>query len=1070
MSGSKPISRDHPTSNGVLDVEERGESGQIGSISIDEATENSSVSSNYEAIFSLETPQYAEKSSTGYFNSIPSDVPSFEKAFSELKSQTMSTYYEGITLCDELLGQGPVPGVDDLFYQLLVQYAKGAVINNNRGEANLMGIADHFRSGENSMFSFSASNTNLGHMTRLSKAFEEILSDVLPEIYAELSTEFSNWQYTDEPDHENPYFRNHSNVESYLYDRLSKIPGVWGRIKIAFKNEDVHEAYESVYRNVIVEIGDTIEDEYNDVGQMGKGDFGRVLIEQYPTVAAKDFALSKFGLNNKDVELAQKMLDTDSTGIPREFTKSEEHWRLALEIAEATSLYETKKGFWDTATDLAGIGVTLLGGWLVGGPFGVVAIGASGGAYTAGTRLSRAQSDTRSAEALLYSGQPYMEEYTGLMRDGEEMAIAAAPMYVGAGALGGIAGSRVSASYQSLDEGASLITRGAVLFSGGGAVSAGETLIQISGDPAVWNEAWKERRAELERGEGAQFMTAEQELMISMGTAFVFGGILESGIPAVGKGLQRLQQAYGNMHLAYNPHIPNEIRVFSGKEEVDGVQVLDFNPETMEARVQTRDGIVDIRMKRSGRVMYEDDLPDFLHGLRALLRSGNLSPEDLQVPGTRVIEDMVGTGDLNPRLFTGFDPETNTIYYVRPMYKNLNLNDSAKLRQEFPNVDFNDVKAGDKIPDPWYPDEEWIVVTCNDDNSGRIVLFSADELSETVTVLKSENGEPQVVQFANNSRAVITKVGAADNIETVPLGHLDKFSHALSRGKNAPILSSPGSNYTRVLKNQSEERALVTSLGYDDQGMPMKASCEVHEFEIPIPGLSTSHALELVIPLSIPSFLRKMILARVEGIIAKTPYTLLKNTDVIHIHTSSYVNPSNQEVSPSTAGTAWFDENTKKAMLDLYPKAFVFSTKRIIWHEGSHNLARKLFGSSKPNDLWIDRAKKDNVFMSNYAQENFAEDFAETVSYYVYYQAGILDPSIYVKFKNRFDYLNTEIFGVDPRKQIWLNDQVNQLLFKTLGATAMAGVVGSTSYIFRDEIGNAVEFVTSSASDLLDEK
>ena len=106
-------------------------------------------------------------------------------------------------------------------------------------------------------------------------------------------------------------------------------------------------------------------------------------------------------------------------------------------------------------------------------------------------------------------------------------------------------------------------------------------------------------------------------------------------------------------------------------------------------------------------------------------------------------------------------------------------------------------------------------------------------------------------------------------------------------------------------------------------------------------------------------------------------------------------------------------------------------------HELGHVIARHKYNeTTTPDQKYRDAVLADNISISEYGDESFAEDFAEAMQLYIMTNGGLYYPNLTRRHAHRFAILD-EIMGVIPskrRKIIEINDlfeiQTNDLLKK----------------------------------------
>ena len=102
--------------------------------------------------------------------------------------------------------------------------------------------------------------------------------------------------------------------------------------------------------------------------------------------------------------------------------------------------------------------------------------------------------------------------------------------------------------------------------------------------------------------------------------------------------------------------------------------------------------------------------------------------------------------------------------------------------------------------------------------------------------------------------------------------------------------------------------------------------------------------------------------------------------------------------------------------IDIFPirmSEFAQATEfglRATRHEFGHLIAGKLYGTGTPNQSYATAASNDRTSVSNYGNNNLAEDFAEGIEAYLRTHAGTLKPEVRAALKNRFSFFD-DIFN-----------------------------------------------------------
>ncbi len=143
--------------------------------------------------------------------------------------------------------------------------------------------------------------------------------------------------------------------------------------------------------------------------------------------------------------------------------------------------------------------------------------------------------------------------------------------------------------------------------------------------------------------------------------------------------------------------------------------------------------------------------------------------------------------------------------------------------------------------------------------------------------------------------------------------------------------------------------------------------------------------------------------------------------------------------------------------IDVYPAGKSSDMVNLFRHELGHLLAEGKYGSTMPDQVWKEAMKKDGKAVSSYAKNSDAEDFAETVMYYLLSEGGTHDSTVFKpmhqKFAARFALLD-EYFKVNPAEKRALDDRlrnIRRFAFAGGAGLAFGASFGSTYLIFAPE-------------------
>lgn len=140
--------------------------------------------------------------------------------------------------------------------------------------------------------------------------------------------------------------------------------------------------------------------------------------------------------------------------------------------------------------------------------------------------------------------------------------------------------------------------------------------------------------------------------------------------------------------------------------------------------------------------------------------------------------------------------------------------------------------------------------------------------------------------------------------------------------------------------------------------------------------------------------------------------------------------------------------------IDVFPAGKSSDMVNLFRHELGHLIAEGKYGSTMPDGVWKAAMARDGAAVSSYAKNSEAEDFAETVMYYLLSEGGTHDSTLFKpmhkKFAARFALLD-EYFKVNPAEKRALDDRLRgfrRLIFAGGAGAAFATSFGTTYVVF----------------------
>ena len=205
-------------------------------------------------------------------------------------------------------------------------------------------------------------------------------------------------------------------------------------------------------------------------------------------------------------------------------------------------------------------------------------------------------------------------------------------------------------------------------------------------------------------------------------------------------------------------------------------------------------------------------------------------------------------------------------------------------------------------------------------------------------------------------------------------------------------------------------------------------------------------------------------LDRIRDYLARTPLSEVDAIEMIRLNDAAYVNDAYFQVkfgnpnhiSPASAGRDHLGSD--KRLVDFYidrnGQSLSLSLQYFL-HEFAHLAAIKRYGSSTPPRRWRKAMKKDGRAVSDYAENNDAEDWAESVMTYLIAGRNATNRQHY---KHRFEELDN-FFAENPGAR-------DDLLTAYAGILKKAGIVLAVTATGTYLINRAIVLFTPAESDL----
>lgn len=254
-----------------------------------------------------------------------------------------------------------------------------------------------------------------------------------------------------------------------------------------------------------------------------------------------------------------------------------------------------------------------------------------------------------------------------------------------------------------------------------------------------------------------------------------------------------------------------------------------------------------------------------------------------------------------------------------------------------------------------------------------------------------------------------------------------------------------------VTLNESGRPArLVETNFYQDFHFPNSNSTySAYKFKIHLPTGHWEHEIGVIVPNYQDQNAIEQIKNGVVQSLMELPQQNIEATSLVRVNGTASSMDSIWQVEHAKVGFTNAAASAGGGLIDLYPTTIgnfyqvTAEGMRVMRHEHGHNIAHKFWGSTKPPADWIAAARSDTYSVSHYGNQNWDEDFAEAIEFYLRAKAGTLDPNLRKSLIHRFQYLD-RLFGLAPKPQVGINSQqavelanlVNQLSPDQLQQTA----------------------------------
>lgn len=272
------------------------------------------------------------------------------------------------------------------------------------------------------------------------------------------------------------------------------------------------------------------------------------------------------------------------------------------------------------------------------------------------------------------------------------------------------------------------------------------------------------------------------------------------------------------------------------------------------------------------------------------------------------------------------------------------------------------------------------------------------------------------------------------------------------------------------------QQDVIKKVGKENVSVAPRQGGEAIEMEFPASQMTQwwevhrqmAHVYDVVVSLSSGKAHTIEVVIPDQGNAAKDNSWMKMISDIVAHFPADFVTTCERIViNPKNHKGAYFSASATtgagiQPTIDFYPIGLGRKdTLEIAWHELGHLIAARYSrAGAVPPDRWMDAMVRDGAFVSDYAQTNVKEDFAETVMKYIATDGGATDPALRQRFAERFKLLD-DIFAVNPQEKAWVTTQIYKFVGSALivGAGAALGYGGAKIYqmIVEDDKGNQAD-------------
>lgn len=278
-------------------------------------------------------------------------------------------------------------------------------------------------------------------------------------------------------------------------------------------------------------------------------------------------------------------------------------------------------------------------------------------------------------------------------------------------------------------------------------------------------------------------------------------------------------------------------------------------------------------------------------------------------------------------------------------------------------------------------------------------LTPADRIS-----IHSLSTEKAVVHFPNYDLNSKFGISSKVDLSRVENGDLVQFSRRGVTGKVIELQNRPYRKL-KILKDSGE----IVFVSFDPEDMAIKAW--VFEARVTKPN-GYMHFINIYDGVSAESATRFPMVERIRKLLQLIPHDFVSAIETIELNPSSNKDDQYWSVRfgipffKSAASAGRGSDNMDR--MTFYHNRYGFSRSsfnltQTFLHEFGHLFAILKFGTPTPPSEWLTAMYRDNTKITSYAKFSSAEDFAETIAYYL-----IMGNSPFLRkaFKHRFELLD----------------------------------------------------------------